>query len=227
MNSLKSKEWIQDDQPRDKMLRYGATSLSDAELLAIIISKGTQNQTATDVATQLLKLSNGNLSELYKKSIRDIANIKGIGKAKAVSISAALEFGRRLHNYNENMECVTSSFQIFKIFQPLLINLPYEEFWIVLLSQDGKITSKHKTGQGGLATINVDIKLIARLAIEKFSSGVILIHNHPSQNAFPSDEDKILTAKIKSALNIFDIKVVDHLIITDNTYFSFTDEGIL
>jgi len=227
MKPLKIKEWAQDDRPREKMLNRGVANLSDAELLAIIIGSGTQNQTAVDVAKQLLADSNNNLNELYKKSINDFLKIKGIGIAKAVSISAALELGRRRRNDTADTKSIKSSSQIFEIFKHLFVDLPHEEFWIVLLNQANKIISKHKIGQGGTASTNIDVKIIAKLAAENLATGVVLLHNHPSQNLSPSDKDKNITQKIKSALELFDIKVIDHLIIADNDYFSFADERIL
>ena len=227
MKSLKIKEWAQADRPREKMLQQGVATLSDAELLAIIIGSGTQNHTAVDVAKQLLADSNNNLNELYKKSINDFVKIKGIGTAKAVSISAALELGRRRRNDNTDTKTIKSSHQIFEIFQHIFADLPHEEFWIILLNQANKIISKHKIGQGGITSTSIDIKIIAKLAAENLASGIILLHNHPSQNTCPSDTDKNLTSKIKSALELFGIKVIDHLIITDHTYLSFADEGIL
>lgn len=226
MKPLKIKEWAQADRPREKMLQHGVANLSDAELLAILIGSGTQNQTAVDVAKQLLANSNNNLNELYKKSIKDFVKIKGIGTAKAVSISAALELGRRRRNDNTDTKTIKSSLQIFEIFRHLFVDLPHEEFWIVLLNQANKIISKHKIGQGGTTSASVDIKIIAKLATENLASSVILLHNHPSQNTRPSDNDKNLTSKIKSALKLFDIQIIDHLIITDNAYFSFADEGM-
>ena len=227
MKPLKIKEWAQDDRPREKMLHRGVANLSDAELLAIIIGSGTQNQTAVDVAKQLLADSNNNLNELYKKSIKDFVKIKGIGVARAVSISAALELGRRRRNDTADTKSIKSSFQIFEIFRHLFTDLQHEEFWIVLLNQANKIISKHKIGQGSTTSANIDIKIIAKLAAENLAAGVILLHNHPSQSTRPSDNDKNITSKIKSALKLFDIKVVDHLIFADNTYFSFADEEIL
>jgi DNA repair protein RadC len=227
MKPLKIKEWAQADRPREKMLHHGVANLSDAELLAIIIGSGTQNQTAVDVAKQLLANSNNSLNELYKKSITDFVKIKGIGIAKAVSIAAALELGRRRRNDNNDTKTIKTSLQIFEIFQNLFIDLLHEEFWIILLNQANKIIAKHKIGQGGTTSASIDIKIIAKLAAENLAAGVILLHNHPSQNTRPSDNDKNLTSKIKSALKLFDIQIVDHLIITNNAYFSFADEGIL
>ncbi|MDR1984921.1 MAG: DNA repair protein RadC [Prevotellaceae bacterium] len=227
MKSLKIKEWAQDDRPREKMMQHGTACLSDAELLAIIIGSGTKSETAVDVAKQLLACSNNSLGELGKKSIKDFVKIKGIGTAKAVSIAAALELGRRRRNDNNNMQSIKSSRDVFEIFQPLLGDLSHEEFWIMLLNRANKIISKHKVGQGGVFSASVDIKIIAKYATENLAAGVVILHNHPSQNLKPSKNDEKITAEIKSALNLFDIRLVDHLIVSGNAYFSFADEGLL
>ncbi|MDR2653309.1 MAG: DNA repair protein RadC [Prevotellaceae bacterium] len=227
MKSLKIKEWAQDDRPREKMIQHGATNLSDAELLAIIIGSGTKNGTAVDVAKQLLANSNNSLNELGKKSIKDFAKIRGIGTAKAVSIAAALELGRRRRNDNTTVRTIKTSFDIFEELQPVLCDLPHEEFWIILLNRASKIISKHKISQGGISSTTIDIKIIAKYAMESLASNVIIAHNHPSQSIKPSKEDEKITNEIKSALNLFNIKLVDHLIITDGEYFSFADNCLL
>jgi DNA repair protein RadC len=227
MKSLKIKEWAQDDRPREKMMQHGATSLSDAELLAIIIGSGTKNDTAVDVAKRLLACSCNSLCELGKKSVKDFVKIKGIGTAKAVSIAAALELGRRRRNDNFIVHTVKTSFDIFEIFQPVLGDLNHEEFWIMLLNRANKIISKHKISQGGISSVTADTKIIAKYAIENLASNVVILHNHPSQNINPGMEDEKITIKIKSALDIFNIKLMDHLIIAGNEYFSFADNGLL
>ena len=227
MKPLKIKEWSLDDRPREKMLQNGAAMLSNTELLAIIIGSGTQNETAVDVAKNLLANSNNSLNELCKKSIKDFLKTKGIGTARAVAIAAALELGRRRRSDNDELQTIKSSKDVFDVFQPLLGDLLHEEFWIILLNRANKIISKHRVGQGGTATATIDKKIIAKLATENLAEGVILSHNHPSQNAKPSKEDEKVTAEIKSALQLFEIKLLDHIIITGNSYFSFADEGML
>jgi DNA repair protein RadC len=227
MKPLRIKEWAQDDRPREKMMKHGTVALSDAELLAIIIGSGTKSETAVDVAKQLLACSNNNLGELGKKSIKDFIKIKGIGTVKAVSIAAALELGRRRRNDNTIVQTIKTSKDIFEIFRPLLGDLQHEEFWIMLLNRANKIISKHKIGQGGISSTSIDIKIIAKYATENLASGVVISHNHPSQNINPSKNDEKITVDIKSALNFFYIKLVDHLIIADNAYFSFADNELL
>ncbi|MDR2292698.1 MAG: DNA repair protein RadC [Prevotellaceae bacterium] len=227
MKSLKIKEWAQDDRPREKMMQHGVTSLSDAELLAIIIGSGTKNGTAVDVAKQLLACSNNSLYELGKKSIKDFIKTKGIGTAKAVSIAAALEIGRRRRNDNSTTKTIKTSCDVFEVFQPVLGDLSHEEFWIMLLNRANKVISKHRISQGNISSTTADIKIIAKHAMENLASSVVVLHNHPSQNIKPSREDEKITAEIKSALNLFDIKLVDHLIIGNNEYFSFADNGLL
>ena len=227
MKPLKIKEWSLDDRPREKMLQNGAAMLSNTELLAIIIGSGTQNETAVDVAKNLLANSNNSLNELGKKSIKDFLKTKGIGTARAVAIAAALELGRRRRNDNDELQTIKSSKDVFDVFQPSLGDLLHEEFWIILLNRANKIISKHRVGQGGTATATIDKKIIAKLATENLAEGVILSHNHPSQNVNPSKEDEKVTAEIKSALQLFEIKLLDHIIITGNSYYSFADEGKL
>jgi DNA repair protein RadC len=228
MKPLKIKEWSQDDRPREKMAKNGAAMLSNAELLAIIIGSGTQNETAVDVAKNLLANSNNSLNELGKKSIKDFLKIKGIGMARAVGIAAALELGRRRRNDdNAEVQTIKSSRDIFEIFHPLLGDLPHEEFWIMLLNRANKIISKHRVGQGGTAATTIDKKIIAKFATENLAEGVILSHNHPSQNIKPSPEDEKITAEIKTALQLFGIKLLDHVIVTDKSYYSFADTGKL
>jgi DNA repair protein RadC len=153
--------------------------------------------------------------------------IKGIGTAKAVSIAAALELGRRRQNDSNSVQNIKSSRDIFEIFNPMLGDLQHEEFWIMLLNRANKIISKHKIGQGGISSTTVDIKIIAKYATENLASGVVIVHNHPSQSIKPSSNDEKITANIKSALKLFDIQLVDHLIITDKEYFSFADNDKL
>ncbi|MDR1553870.1 MAG: DNA repair protein RadC [Prevotellaceae bacterium] len=227
MKSLKIKDWAQDDRPREKMMQHGATNLSDAELLAIIIGSGTKNGTAVDVAKQLLAHSNNSLNELGKKSIKDFVKIRGIGTAKAVSIVAAMELGRRRSNNKMTARTIKTSLDIFEELQPVLGNLQHEEFWLILLNRANKIISKHKISQGGISSTVIDKTIIAKYATENLASSVILAHNHPSQNITPSNEDEKITNEIKSALELFNIKLTDHLIITDYEYFSFVDNRLL
>jgi DNA repair protein RadC len=227
MKLLKIKEWAQDDRPREKMLLHGTAALSDAELLAIIIGSGTQNETAVDVAKQLLAESNNSLNELGKKSVKDFIKIKGIGTAKAVGIAAALELGRRRRNDSSSVQKIKTSRDVFEIFQPILGDLAHEEFWIILLNRANKIISKHKITQGGVSTTAIDIKIIVKYVMENLASSVIILHNHPSQSIEPSNADTKITSEIKSALKFFDVSLFDHLIITDSNYFSFADNGIL
>ncbi|MDR3227346.1 MAG: hypothetical protein LBT56_06710, partial [Prevotellaceae bacterium] len=182
---------------------------------------------AVDVAKKLLAESNNSLNELCKKSIKDFIKVKGIGAAKAVSIAAALELGRRRRNDNQSVQTIKTSRDIFEIFQPVLGDLAHEEFWIILLNRANKIISKHKIAQGGISAAAIDIKIIAKYAMENLASSVVILHNHPSQNTTPSTADEKITSEIMSALNLFDIKLIDHLIITDSNYFSFADNDII
>lgn len=220
------KDWDDDSKPREKMLKQGVASLTNVELLAILLRIGSVNCTVVEVAQQLLKHVNNNLNELGKLDVQQLIKFKGVGTAKAVTVLAALELGRR-RNASDilDRERVTSSNVIVRIMQPLLADLPHEEFWVILLNKANRVIDKIRVSQGGIAGTVVDVKIIMRDALNKLASGIILVHNHPSGNPSPSNEDRQVTAKLKSAAALFDIVVLDHIIITDSRCFSFADEG--
>lgn len=227
-SNLKIKDWAIEDRPREKLLKKGLSSLSDAELIAILIGTGTRNESAVELAKKVLKNANNNLNELGKLEIKDLQKSKGIGEAKAIIITAALELGRRRKTTDIiEKQKISSSNDVFEIFQPLLGDLPHEEFWILLLNRSNKIIDRFKISQGGISGTVIDTRLILKTAIEKLASSIILCHNHPSGNKMPSDADDSITRKLIDGGKLLDIKVLDHLIISDTQFFSYADEGKL
>ncbi len=223
------KTWSADDRPREKMLAKGRQSLTDSELLAIILGSGSQGESAVDLSKRILADYQNNLNELGKISIGDLVkNYKGIGEAKAINIIAALELGRRRQAADILVrDTITSSADAFKILYPLVGDLPHEEFWIILLNRASKVIKTLFIGKGGLSHVVADIKIIMRHALENMSSQIILCHNHPSGNLTPSKEDMTLTEKLIQAAKLFDITITDHIIVCDNKYVSFRDESLI
>ncbi len=225
---LTIKDWAVEDRPREKLLATGTRSLSNTELIALIIGSGTKEASAIDLARNILMKADNNLNMLGKFSVEDLQRQKGIGKAKSISIIAALELGRRgKSSAASDKPKITSSKDVYNIIFPLISDLQHEEFWVLLLNRSNKIIDKNKISQGGVAGTVIDLKIILKKAIEKLASSVILCHNHPSGNTEPSEADIGITRKLKEAAEVMDIKLLDHLIVADNSYFSFLDEGIL
>ena len=206
----------------------GVAALSDAELMAILIGSGTKNESAVAISQRILNGANNNLNELGKFSLKDFTQIKGIGNAKGVTIMAALELGRR-RKLSEaiNKKQITSSTDVIEIFQPLLADLPYEEFWVLLLNRANKVIDRVRISEGGFTATIVDIRRIMRAALDNQAIGIILCHNHPSGNNNPSDDDIKITTKIKSAAATMDISLLDHVIITDQKCFSMADNSLI
>jgi len=221
--------WAEDDRPREKMLLKGAHALSDAELLAILIATGTRELSAVDLGKKILALTGNQLNELGKLSIKDFKKVKGIGEAKAITIAAALELGRRrkLDESKQAHQFITSSKQAADYFLPLLSDLKHEEFWVGYLNRRHKIIELKKVSEGGVAGTVADPKIIFKHAVELLASSIILAHNHPSGNLSPSEADKHLTKKLVQGGKMLDILVVDHLIISDQRFYSFADEGLM
>ncbi len=209
------------------MMLKGKTALSDAELIAILIGSGSRNESAVSLSKRILASVDNNLNALGKLSLKQLMEFKGIGEAKAVSIAAALELGRR-RRAEESVELskITSSKAVFEIMQPIIGELPHEEFWVLYLNNSNKIIYKSQLSKGGITGTVVDVRLIFKTALEHNATSVILSHNHPSGKLQASDADKEITKKLKKAGEQLDIKVLDHIIITENGYFSFQDEGI-
>jgi DNA repair protein RadC len=228
MEYLSIKNWASDDRPREKLQAKGLQSLSDVELLAIIIGSGTRETSAVELARHILTRSENSLTLLGKKSVSDLIQIKGIGKAKAISIIAALELGRRRRNSGSSEEIqIKSSVDVFEYIHPVLSDIVYEEFWAVYLNRANRVIEKHKLSQGGIAGTVTDIRLILKRGIELLASSLVVCHNHPSGNLQPSDQDRQITEKLKVAASQMDIKLVDHIIVNDHSYYSFCDEGLL
>ncbi len=226
--NLTIKDWALEDRPREKMIKRGINSLSDAELLAILINTGTKNESAVAIAQRILLSANSNLNELGKYTLADFTSIKGIGEAKGITIMAALELGRRRKQTEAlNRPKIESSSDIIEIFQPQLADLPHEEFWVLFLNRANKVIDQAKITQGGITGTIFDIKLIMKSAIEKLASSIIVCHNHPSGNPKPSEQDIKITQKLKEASQLFEIALLDHIIITDSECYSFADNGIL
>jgi DNA repair protein RadC len=225
---LSIKQWSLEDRPREKLLNKGISSLSDAELIAIIIRLGTKDESAVELAKRILSSVQHNLNELGKLTVEDLQKYKGMGEAKAIGILAALELGRR-RKLSESVkkEKITSSRDIYNIFHPVLADLPNEEFWIILLNRSNKIIERQKISQGGLSGTVTDVRIILKTALEKLASSVILCHNHPSGNPTPSDADISITQKVKESGKLMDISLLDHIIVTDGNYYSFADEGLI
>lgn len=225
---LKIKSWSPDDRPREKLLTKGAPTLSDAELVAILLGTGTRTASAVELARRLLATVDNNLDELARRSVRDLMTLRGIGEAKAISIAAALELGRRRRELDaEEKPRITGSRDCFAILKGHLQDLPHEEFWVILLNRANRLMRKCQISQGGVAGTVADPKIIFKLAISELASGIILAHNHPSGNLTPSQADIDLTKKIGQAAKLLEIQVLDHLIVAGRKYYSFADEGIL
>ncbi len=222
------KEWAVDDRPREKLLQKGKLSLTDAELIAILIGSGNRDESAVELAKKILSKNLNNLNLLGKQSVSQLMQFKGIGEAKAISIIAAMELGRRRRSEEalENVK-ITSSNSVFEVLQPILGDLPHEEFWILYLNNANKIIEKFQISKGGITGTLVDVRITLRKALELGAVSLILAHNHPSGNLNPSEADKQLTTKLKTAAESMDIKILDHLIVTEKSYFSFADEGLM
>lgn len=222
------KSWAEDDRPREKLIKKGRQALSDAELVAILLGSGTRSLTAVDVAKQVLAAHKNKLNQLGRLGIDDFKKFPGIGEAKAITIIAALELGRRRRSEErlDNAK-ISSSRDIYALLAPKLSDLDHEEFHILLLSRSHKVKDQICISRGGISGTVVDQRLIFKPALEKLASAIILCHNHPSGTLRPSEQDKRLTQKLVKSGIILDIPILDHLIFTDEGYFSFADEGLL
>ncbi len=225
---LNIKDWAVEDRPREKLLAKGARHLTDAELIAILISSGNINETAVELAKRILTATDNDLNNLGRKGIDFLKTFNGIGEAKAVTIVAALELGKRRKNTDtSNKNKITGSKDAADFFMPLLGDLNHEEFWVMLLNRGNKIIDTFMVSRGGISGTVIDVRLILKKAIEKLASSLILCHNHPSGTMQASDADRQITGKITDAAKIMDITVLDHVIIGQNRYLSFADEGML
>lgn len=226
---LKITDWAEEDRPREKMLIKGVSALSDAELLAILIGSGNKNETAVELSQRILFSVNNNLNSFGKLSINDLVqNFTGIGEAKAITIIAALELGkRRKLSETEKQQLILQSKDVFHLFQPLLGDLKYEESWVLLMNRSNKVIKKILVSKGGITGTVIDIRLIIKEAIENLATNVVLVHNHPSGNSKPSEEDNKITNKLKEACKLLDIHLMDHVIICDTSYYSYRDNDYI
>ncbi|MFM7682881.1 MAG: DNA repair protein RadC [Bacteroidota bacterium] len=221
------KNWAEDDKPREKLMLKGKTALSDAELVAILIGSGSRNESAVSLSKRILSSVENNLNSLGKLSLKQLMAFKGIGEAKAITIAAALELGRRRRAEGAlELQKVTSSKSVFEIMQPIIGELPHEEFWVLYLNNSNKVIHKSQLSKGGITGTVVDVRLIFKTALEQGAISIILTHNHPSGKLLASEADKDITKKLKIAGEQLDIKILDHIIITETGYFSFQDEGL-
>ncbi len=226
--NLNIKSWAEEDRPREKLILKGRNALSDAELIAILIGSGNKEDTAVELSKKILSSINNDLNQLGKLSVNDLTQFNGIGEAKAISIIAALELGRRRKTTSSDKKpIIQSSKDAFEVINSVLSDLTHEEFWVIYLNRRNEVIKKEFISKGGVSGTVADIKIIFKIALETLSSAIVLCHNHPSGNLKPSQADIQLTKKIKETGNIMDILVVDHLIIGEKNYFSFADEGIL
>jgi DNA repair protein RadC len=226
--SFSIKHWADDDKPREKLLQKGRSVLSDAELIAILIGSGSRSESAVELSKRILASVNNNLNELGKLSVQQLMQFKGIGEAKAVSIAAALEMGRRRRGEVPlKIQKITQSRDAYDLLQPIMGELEHEEFWILFLNNSNKVMHKAQLSKGGITGTLVDVRLIMKQALELGAVALILAHNHPSGTLRPSNADKQITQKVKQAGEALDVKVLDHLIVTQRDYFSFADNGLL
>ncbi len=222
------KNWALDDRPREKLLQKGKLALTDAELIAILIGSGNKNESAVELSKKILSKHQNNLNTLGKLSVAQLIQFKGIGEAKAISIIAAMELGRRRRSEEAlDLIKISSSNSVFEVLQPIIGELNHEEFWILYLNNSNKIIEKFQISKGGITGTLVDVRVTLRKALELGAVSLILAHNHPSGNLNPSESDKQLTQKLKIAAESLDIKILDHLIVTEKSYFSFADEGLM
>jgi len=227
-NNYSIKQWAKNDRPREKLLSHGPTHLSDSELLAILLHHGTRDKTAVDLAKQIMQLGKNNLNELGKLTVKELMKIKGIGEAKAITVAAALEIGRRRQAGSYLQKPIMSTSRDFANYlQVLFRDHNREIFAVAFLNQANKINHIEIISEGGITGTIADPRIILKKALEENAVSLVLCHNHPSGSLKPSRQDEEITRKIKEAAKFFDIKVLDHIIVSDAGYFSFSDEGIL
>ncbi len=219
-------EWADDDRPREKLMKKGATALSDAELLAILIGSGNTEETAVELCRRILNDNHNNLNELARLSISDLERYKGIGEAKAITLISALEIGKRRRSQEVlERQKITESRDLFELFGPIMEDLNHEEFWIVFLNGANKVMETTNLTKGGMRQTVVDVPILLRLALEKSAHAVAVAHNHPSGESNPSREDLSITQKIKNGCEAIGVRFLDHIIIAGRSYYSFADEG--
>ena len=220
------KTWNEEERPREKLMQQGAAALSNTELLAILIGSGTRTQTAVDLAREIVAACGGSLASLSQQGYARLMQVDGVGPAKAASVLATFELARRLAaEIPEDEFTIRSSETAARMMSPLLRDLPHEECWVLYLNRAGRYIGKEKVSVGGLGSTIIDIKIIVKKAVERLASGLILVHNHPSGNPLPGEQDRVQTDALRKAAAVFDITLVDHIIIGRKKYFSFSDEN--
>jgi len=228
VNKFSIKSWAEEDRPREKLSTQGRRALTDAELIAILIGSGNRDETAVDLSKRILHHYDNDLNKLGKASIDELSQFRGIGEAKAISIIAALEIGRRRNDTEEAvLDMISVSKDAYHVIKRFLVDLNHEEFWILLLNQNSKVLGKELISKGGLAGTYADPKVIFNIALRYQAASIIMAHNHPSGNLKPSQADIDLTKKMVNAGKMLDIKILDHLIVTDKGYYSMADEGVI
>jgi DNA repair protein RadC len=226
-NKIGIKSWAEEDRPREKLAGQGRRALTDAELIAILIGSGSRNETAVELSKRILHHYDNDLNKLGKASINELSNFKGIGEAKAISIIAALEIGRRRDDFETKApDTVTGSKDAYNIMRRHLVDLNHEEFWILLMGRSQRVLAKELVSKGGLSLTVVDPKIIFGMALQRQATGIIMIHNHPSGSLKPSHEDINLTKRLTDAGKMLGINILDHLIISDEGFYSFADQGL-
>jgi DNA repair protein RadC len=228
MNKLSITEWAAEDRPREKMMAKGSEALTDAELLAILIGSGSRNESAVSLMQRIMAACDNNLNKLAAWELADFARFKGMGTAKSITVMAALELGRRrqLQERPERLR-ITSSKDIYHLFQPLLSDLATEEFWLLLLNHAARVIGKLRLSRGGIDRTIADVRIILREALLQRATQIALIHNHPSGNPHPGNDDIRLTQAVQRAAQLMEIRLIDHLVIAEDKYYSFADEGLL
>jgi len=222
------KSWAEEDRPREKLIDKGRHTLTEAELIAILIGSGNRNESAVELSKRILVSVNNNLNDLGKLSVKDLCGFKGMGDAKAVSIIAALELGRRRKETESvKKEKIITSKDVYNIMRSSMLDLPHEEFWLLMLNRSSSLIKRELISRGGVAGTVVDTKIIFKTALSHYASSIIVCHNHPSGNVKPSEADIRITNNIRAAGKIMDIALLDHLIITEESFYSFADEGML
>jgi DNA repair protein RadC len=226
--NLSIRDWAVEDRPREKLIAKGLHSLSDSELIALLIGSGTRKISAVELARQIMNRAENNLDKLAKFSVSDLRKLKGIGLARAISIVAALELGRRRKLADSPVpDKITGSADVFNLMYPLLSDLFHEEFWILIMNRSNKIIEKRRISQGGITGTVTDIRMILKMAIENLATSLILCHNHPSGNLQPSDADITITRRLKESATLMDIALLDHIIVAGKGYYSFADENLI
>jgi DNA repair protein RadC len=221
-------QWAQDDRPREKLLNKGRSYVSDAELLAILIGTGSREETALDLAQRILQFAGQNLENLARMNAHDLSQVRGIGPAKAVSILAALELGRRRHtSAPETKETLSTPEQVYRFMKADLEDLQTEQFWMVLLDNSLKPVKKFRVSEGGISSVMVDIRVLFGEALRSLATAIVVVHNHPSGKLEPSEEDRKITTQIAAAAGILKIRLIDHLIWTNQGFYSFAEQGLL